>query len=149
MPYPAIEYANAFSKHRQPLLALLEQIPPKDGDFRIRADAMGFHQMLDHLSLTDGYLLDVLAGRKFIPATASSDFSSALLQLKTSTLKVQQLLENLTEQQLTQEIKAFGQTWKAYQLIDFGREHEAHHKGQLWMMARAVGVEPPMFYQFS
>ncbi len=148
MPYPATEYAQAFIKHRQPLLALLEQIPSEHGDFTIRADALSFHTMLDHLSQTDGYLLDVLAGRKFIPAAASPDFSSALLQLKSSTLKVQQLLENLTEVQLSQEIKAFGQTWKAYRLIDFGREHEAHHKGQLWMMARAVGIEPPMFYQF-
>ena len=27
------------------------------------------------------------------------------------------------------------------------RVHESHHKGQLWMMARMVGVEPPFFFK--
>lgn len=148
MPYPAKEYVEAFLKHRQPLLTLLGQIPSEQSDFAIREGAMSFHTMLDHLSMTDGYLLDVMAGRKFIPAAPSSDFSSGLNQLKNSTVQVQVLLESLTEAQLIQEVNAFGQTWKAYRLIEFGREHEIHHKGQLWVMARAVGIEPPMFYQF-
>jgi hypothetical protein len=42
MPYPAKEYAEAFLKHRQPLLALLEQIPVEHSDFAIREGALSF-----------------------------------------------------------------------------------------------------------
>lgn len=32
-----------------------------------------------------------------------------------------------------------------YGLIDFMVQHEAHHKGQIWLMARMIGLEPAMF----
>ncbi len=148
MPYPAKEYAEAFIKHRLPLLALLEKIPVEHSAFAIREGALSLLEMVNHLYLTDVYLLSVLNGEKFVPPAPAQDLSSALVTFKVSTPKVQAFLENLSEAQLSQEIKAFGQTWKAYRLIEFGREHEAHHKGQLWLMARSLGIEPPMFYQF-
>jgi uncharacterized damage-inducible protein DinB len=148
MPYPAKEYADAFIKHRLPLLTLLEKIPVEQATFTIREGALSILEMVNHLYLTDVYLLSVLNGEKFVPPSPAADLSSILATFKLSTPKVQAFLENLSVEQLNQEIKAFGQIWKAYRLIEFGREHEAHHKGQLWFMARALGIEPPMFYQF-
>ncbi len=148
MPYPAHEYATAFIKHRQPLLSLLEQIPEQHSAFAIREGAMSFLGMVNHLYMTDVYLQTALLGEKFVPPAPSTDLSSAVQHLKDSTPNVQAFLEGLTDSQLSAEKSAFGQPWKVYRLIEFGREHEAHHKGQLWIMARAVGIEPPMFYQF-
>lgn len=148
MPYPAKEYADAFIRHRQPMLNLLEQIPMQHQHFTLREGAMSFLGMVNHLSMTDAYIQTALSGEKFVPPAPSPDLETALTALKTSTPKVAAFLENMTSEELNAEIQAFRQTWKVYRLIDFGREHEAHHKGQLWLMARAVGIEPPMFYQF-
>jgi uncharacterized damage-inducible protein DinB len=148
MPNTAHEYADAFLRHRQPILDLLTQIPATQGGFAIREGAMNFVQMADHLSMTDDYLQTALLGQPFVPAAPSPDLPAALEKLKNNTPKVVAFLEAMTSQQLNAEINAFRQTWKVYRLIEFGREHEAHHKGQLWLMARAVGVEPPMFYRF-
>ncbi|MFD1732035.1 DinB family protein [Deinococcus malanensis] len=27
--------------------------------------------------------------------------------------------------------------------------HEAHHKGQVWMMARMIGIKPPMYVKMG
>jgi uncharacterized damage-inducible protein DinB len=148
MPYSAQEYADAFIRHRQPMLELLQKIPAEHGSFAIREGAMSFVQIVDHISMTDDYLQTALLGQKFVPAAPSPDLPSALEKLLNNTPKVFAFLENLGMEQLNAEINAFRQTWKVYRLIDFGREHEAHHKGQLWLMARAVGIEPPMFYNF-
>jgi uncharacterized damage-inducible protein DinB len=148
MPYSAHEYANAFIRHRQPILELLQKIPAEHASFAPREGAMTFTQMVDHLSMTDDYLQTALLGQKFTPAAPSPDLPAALEKLQNNTPKVMAFLESMTAEQLDAEINAFRQTWKVYRLIEFGREHEAHHKGQLWLMARAVGIEPPMFYKF-
>jgi uncharacterized damage-inducible protein DinB len=127
---------------------LLQKIPAEHGNFALREGAMSFVQIADHLSMTDDYLQTALLGQKFVPAASSPDLPSAFEKLQTNTPKVFAFLESMSFEQLSAEINAFRQTWKVYRLIDFGREHEAHHKGQLWLMARAVGIEPPMFYQF-
>ncbi len=148
MPYPAIEYAEAFLGHREPLLSLLEKIPNEHGNFTARDGSMTLLEMVDHLYLTDVYLLGIFDGIKFVPPPPSDDLQSAVARFKTSIPKVYQKLESLTDAQLSAEIQAFGKPWKAYRLIEFGREHEAHHKGQIWVMARLMGIEPPMFYKF-
>jgi uncharacterized damage-inducible protein DinB len=148
MSNTAQEYADAFIRHRQPILDLLAQIPAEHSTFAIRAGAMNFVQMVDHLSMTDDYLQTALLGEKFVPAAPSPDLAAALEKLKNNTPKVVAFLEGISDEQLNADINAFRQTWKVYRLIEFGREHEAHHKGQLWLMARAIGIEPPMFYRF-
>jgi uncharacterized damage-inducible protein DinB len=34
-------------------------------------------------------------------------------------------------------------------LLDMIITHEAHHKGQVWVMARMIGVKPPRFVKMG
>ena len=52
----------------------------------------------------------------------------------------------LTDEHLSSIVEAFGgRKMPASALADFMIAHEAHHKGQVWVMARMTGVQPPMF----
>jgi uncharacterized damage-inducible protein DinB len=52
---------------------------------------------------------------------------------------------NIPDDQLDAPLEIEGETRKVYQWLDFVREHEIHHKGQLWMAARMLGIEPPCY----
>ncbi len=34
-------------------------------------------------------------------------------------------------------------------LLEMLNTHEAHHKGQVWMMARMIGVQPPRYIKMG
>ncbi len=71
-------------------------------------------------------------------------------RLRGNTSEIAGKLSALTDEELSQELTVFGGArWPAYRLVDFHQEHEGHHKGQLWMMARLIGIEPPFFVQMN
>ena len=51
----------------------------------------------------------------------------------------------MTTEQLETPLEVDGVTRKVYQWLDFVREHEVHHKGQLWIAARMLNIEPPYY----
>lgn len=72
------------------------------------------------------------------------------MRLRANTEALSAKISALSEHDLLQELTVFGGArWPAYRLIDFHREHEVHHKGQLWLMAREAGVEPPFFMHMT
>lgn len=150
MPYPAQEYAQLFQKHREALLDLLEQIPDEQGDTSAWQGGMTFKQMTDHLFSTGAGVVDMLSGGTWQRQAPSATLREAVARLRQNTQAVVQRFSTLSEDDLQGEVTAFGGAkWPAYQLIDFHREHEAHHKGQLWVMARQVGLEPPFFVRMG
>ena len=59
------------------------------------------------------------------------------------------LLEGMSEETLNRVIPAFGTQMPIAGMVDFLIAHEAHHKGQIWMMSRMIGLEPPMFVKMG
>ena len=78
----------------------------------------------------------------------SQSLQEARLRLQGSGVQVTQALEALSDADLAREVPAFGgRTMPVAQLAEMLTMHEAHHKGQMWVMARQVGVKPPFFMQ--
>lgn len=150
MPYSAQEYTQALEMHRAPLLELLAQIPTDKGTFTAWEGGRSFIQITDHLKLTNLRLLAMMAGEKPGTAEPSIDLASARAELETASAKLTDTVAQLSSEQLGNVVEAFGgMKMPVYKLLDFAREHDAHHKGQLWTMARMVGVQPPMFVKFG
>jgi hypothetical protein len=144
MAYPASEYQHAFLSHRQPLLVLLEKIPNQHGEFRIYPEGLSIRAQVDQLFGFDAAVLGALTGVE-PPVTASPDLQSATARLQQSTTPIAQALVQLPAEMLDSPLEIEGQTRKVYQWLDFVREHEIHHKGQLWMAARMLGIESPYY----
>jgi uncharacterized damage-inducible protein DinB len=150
MSNPGAAYAQSFLMHRTALIDLLEKIPADQGEFKAWENGMSFRALADHLassSLRTGQMLRGQPPEKLEP---SADLPSAIERLRETTAIVTDMLEALNEEVLARVIPAFGgREMPMRTLIDFFVAHEAHHKGQLWMMARMIGVEPPMFMKFG
>lgn len=144
MSYPANEYAAAFLNHREPLLELLEMIPADQGEFKMYPGGLSIRQQVDQLFSFDASVLGALTGTE-INAESSSDLGIAIARLRQATPQIAGLLGAMTTEQLETPLEVDGVTRKVYQWLDFVREHEVHHKGQLWIAARMLNIEPPYY----
>jgi DinB family len=144
MSYPANEYTAAFLNHREPLLELLEMIPGDQGEFKIYPDGLSIRQQVDQLFGFDANVLGALTGSE-VNREASSDLRTATARLRDATPKIAGLLKAMNSEQLDSPLEVEGTTRTVYQWLDFVREHEVHHKGQLWMAARMLNIEPPYY----
>ena len=145
----AQQYAQRFQMHRAALQDLYAQLPEAQGDFKAWGEGMSFLQLADHLSGASQRLLAMAQGQTpGAPLPASTTLSEARDRLSAATDAVMQTLGGLDDAALAQSITAFGgRQMPVAAMLDFVIGHEAHHKGQVWLMARMVGVKPPFFMQ--
>ena len=150
MPYAAAEYGEMFRRHRAPLLDLLAQLPDQAAEVSPWPGGLSIRDLVDHLYSTGEGVVSMLSGGPWEPQPPSATFRDAVARLQTNTETVSRKISALSEQDLLQEVTVFGGArWPAYRLIDFHREHEVHHKGQIWLMTRQGGIEPPFFTQMT
>jgi uncharacterized damage-inducible protein DinB len=149
MPYSANEYLQSWMMHRGAILDLLDKLPDDKGDFAAWEGGMTFTRMIDHLAGATLNLTGTMAGRERVKLEPSPSLSAASTRLKEATATVQKQISEMTDEQLAASVSAFGMQLPAYKVIDFVINHDAHHKGQLWMMTRMIGVEPPRFVKFG
>jgi uncharacterized damage-inducible protein DinB len=149
MSYSANEYLQSWMMHRGAILDLLEKLPNDQGDFAAWEGGMTFTKMIDHLSGATLNLTGTIAGRERVKLEPSPSLSAATTRLKEATQTVQAQLSTMTDEQLATSVSAFGMQMPAYRVIDFVINHDAHHKGQLWLMTRMIGIEPPRFVKLG
>jgi uncharacterized damage-inducible protein DinB len=139
-------YAQSFLMHRNALTNLLENIPADQGEFKAWDGGMSFRALTDHLRGSSERANAMLRGQKPEKPEPSADLSTAIERLRETTSSLSGLLDSLSDETLARVIPAFGgREMPVSSLVDFIIAHEAHHKGQIWMMARMIGIEPPMF----
>jgi uncharacterized damage-inducible protein DinB len=150
MAYSGRAYAQAFMRHRGALLAFLDSIPEDKVNFRAWEGGMTLLELLDHLAHSGDRVLAMSRGEAPPKPTPATTLAEVRARLQDNAQQVVQALEGLTEEQLNQTVEAFGgRRMPVFTLLDFLREHEAHHKGQIWLMARMLGLEPPRYVKLG
>ncbi len=139
-------YAQTFMMHRGALIDLLEVIPNDKGGFAAWDGGRSFIDLCDHLSSSGNNMVAMMGGPAAEKHESSPDLSAAKERLSADTQHVRNALATLTDEHLSSIVEAFGgRKMPASALADFMIAHEAHHKGQVWVIARMIGVQPPMF----
>ncbi|BDP40534.1 hypothetical protein DAETH_05030 [Deinococcus aetherius] len=155
MPLSASEiYARTFESHRGALLDLYAQLPDEQANFSAWEGGMSFLGLADHLAGSSERLLGMMTGQMPAmppqPGPASATLQEARDRLASTTGQAAQAMHSLSEADLSRRVPAFGgREMPVSALLDALIAHEAHHKGQVWMMARMVGVKPPMFVKMG
>lgn len=145
------QYAAALQMHRAALQDLYSAVPDDRGDFKAWEGGMSFVGLADHLSATSARLPAMLKGEKPAPAEAgSTDLAQARQRLSDSTQQTLQMLAEMGDEDFDRRITAFGgHEMSIGAVMDFIVNHEAHHKGQVWLMARMLDIQPPFFVKLS
>lgn len=144
MSNPVDPYITRFLMHRGNLLDLLEAVPAEKADFAPWEGAMSFHKLADHMNGAASYFAALVNGTQPVRGEPSTSYADALERLKASTQDTVAMLKSLTPEQLASTVTAMGgRSLPVGNVIDYMIEHDAHHKGQAFTMARIAGVEAP------
>jgi uncharacterized damage-inducible protein DinB len=143
-------FARSFTMHRAALIELLERIPADQADFKAWESGMSFTRLADHLSGSSIRMGKMMQGVKPDVIAPSDDFASSIERLKTTLTDTQAILGGMSDEAFQVVVPAFGgREMPVAAMVDFMIQHEAHHKGQVWLMARMIGIEPQMFIKMG
>jgi uncharacterized damage-inducible protein DinB len=139
--------ADRFLAHRSVTQALAAQIPDACADFRPWPGAMTVVDLLNHMAAAHRLFVGIAKGRgvqRPDPAALPRDLPSVRRLLAEWTEQDAADMRSLDEASLAAEVAGLrDRVMPAAAWLDAAREHEVHHKGQLFVYARMNGVEPP------
>lgn len=162
--YSAKELADSFRTVRKNTLLIAQEVPEEKYAFRPAPDTRSVGELLSHLALSHKFQYQIqavehrttLAGFDF-PALLKSIVAEekqtrtkdqVLAMLRTSGEQWAGFLQGLTEDFLAEQLEMpAGMTPSAksrFEMVLSVKEHEMHHRGQLMLIERLVGIVPHM-----
>lgn len=133
-----------FLAHRSVTLELAARIPDDRGDFRPWSEAMTVAALLRHMAVSHHTFARVAAGEQPIPPpTDPATLAEARTLLADYTTQDAEILAGLAREALERTVTFHDRTFHVREVVALGLEHEVHHKGQLFVYARMLGVDVP------
>ncbi len=166
MTYGGKELAGAFRTVRKNTIQVAEDIPESRYDYAAAPEVRSVGQMLAHIAVSTRIWIELnklnlttLVGFDFygfvqpFRAEESKRRSKAELleMLRTEGEKFAAWLETLTPEFLAQNIiEPDGKTARSrFERILGAKEHEMHHRAQLMLIERVLGIVPHLTRQFN
>jgi uncharacterized damage-inducible protein DinB len=162
--YSAKELADSFRTVRKNTLLIAQEIPEEKYSFRPAPDTRSIAELLTHLALSHKFQYQVQATERRT-TLAGFDFPSLFKQfaaeekaprtkdqilemLRTSGELWAVFLQGLTEDFLAEQVQMPpGMTppgKSRFEMVLSVKEHEMHHRGQLMLIERLIGIVPHM-----
>jgi len=163
------ELADSFRTVRKNTLAIAEDIPEDKYGFRPAPDSRSVAELLRHIAVTTSSHFDMYADKK-MTSFVGFDWGAYMQQ----TQQAEQRLE--TKAQIVDALRSSGDQWASYvgslsdaeqeRFITFSnegvppgktrfetilsvKEHEMHHRGQLMVLERMLGIVPHLTRQMQ
>jgi uncharacterized damage-inducible protein DinB len=156
--YGGKQLADAFRTVRKNTIQVAEDIPEDKYSFKAAADTMSVAEMLSHLAVSTYWPQQCFFVEKKTSVTME-DFGRWMGEMnargKALTTKAQivealkadgeafaKQLEGVSEADLAQPITAPNGSKPAFEMLLGVKEHEMHHRAQLFLIERIVGIVP-------
>ncbi|TYS45854.1 DinB family protein [Bacillus infantis] len=135
--------------HRNALIELLGTLEEGQQDFKAWEQGMSVSELTAHIAGSMEMFVQTVKKGEFTPppeypAIETLEQLKALVQEETS--KTKAALEELTQDQLGKTVDFYGMTMPGIVLLENAKDHEIHHKGQLFTYARLAGIEKLPFF---
>jgi uncharacterized damage-inducible protein DinB len=144
----AESFLNSWLRHRLVLIELVDLIPEEHLDFKPWEKAMTLKELVLHITFATDLFVEAVRQEKFIPPDSSQPEIHTVADLRhivhEVTEKTKSTITSFTDKQfeiLVDVTKPFGSHLPGEVLLHMIRDHEIHHKGQLFVYARMIGVE--------
>lgn len=142
-------YIAGWLSHRESLIELLEVIDDAHLNFKPWDGAMSLSELVQHISNSTGMFVQTVKNGEFTPPAKDNMINSITEladYLQAATEQTISDLKSLTPAQLEKEIEFFDRKMPGIVLLESGKDHEIHHKGQLFTYARLTGAENLPFF---
>ncbi|MCL6454212.1 MAG: DinB family protein [Alicyclobacillus sp.] len=149
------QFVTSWLSHRAVTQDVLNLVPDDAVDFRPWDNAMTLGQLAQHIAGAALMFASVVDKGEFVGRDRSVDALDSMAAVRTAfaehTERTEAILRGLDDAKLDNVIDTsavFGAQFPGYAVLQMMRDHEIHHKGQLFVYARMVGVEQmPLFVQ--
>ncbi|MFZ4453069.1 DinB family protein [Salibacterium aidingense] len=142
------EIREGWLRHRLVLQDLLELVDDEQMNFKPWENAFALGDLAVHTA-TSMHMFAKMIEKGFFgmsdTAPAVKTMGEVVDIVKQYTEKTDQLLQTLTKKQLQQEIEMNGFVASGDVWLSNAKDHEIHHKGQLFTYARMAGVKEVPF----
>lgn len=146
------KFVGSWLRHRLVTVELVDMLLEDSLDFKPWDGAMTLSQLVVHI-MTSGTWFTEAVKQGVLGKPGDKPAISSLTELKKftqdTTEQTKAILSSLTDEdmdRLVDATKVFGTKLPRKVLLASMRDHEIHHKGQLFVYARMTGVKnPPMF----
>ncbi|HEY3293935.1 MAG TPA: DinB family protein [bacterium] len=130
---------------------LVDQIPEDKMDFRPTPEVRSAMELITHaFNFLAESVETVTAGRHIDHKEPTFDSKAALMTwMDVQVAEAFAGFAKLTDKQLEAKIEAWGETFSGWQMLDFAYQEHLHHRGQLTVYLRLMGIEPVFIYDFS
>ena len=161
--YGGKNLADSFRTVRKNTLAIAEEIPEDQYDFRAAPEVMSVGEMLAHLAISPMWQIDVHTAKidhldfaRFASRLQQAKAEEAMLRTKADIVaalkdhgeRFASFLEGLDEATLSSAVTFPPPVEPAsktrFEMLLGPKEHEMHHRGQLMMIQRMIGQVPPL-----
>ena len=161
--YGGKNLADSYRTVRKNTIAIAEEIPADQYSFKAAADTMSVGEMLAHLAAAYQWQRDVHGSHKasidfayFTAARQKSEADEKALAAQGKDAIVQALrergdsfaafLESLDEKTLAETVSFTDPlpSKSRFEMLLGVKEHEMHHRGQLMLIQRMLGMVPPL-----
>lgn len=165
--YGAKQLANSFRTVRKNTIQVAEDIPESDYGFVPAEGTRSVAQTLVHLATLTPLWVDI-HGVKKLTELDGYDFMAAFSELeeqekkkrskaeildllRTEGEKFAVFLESLTDEALAEEVRepAGGPAKSRLEALMSAKEHEMHHRGQLMLVERMLGIVPHLTRKYA
>ena len=145
-----MKYAARFASHHDVLRDLLGKLSEEQARFTLWSGSMTVLEIIDHLSHTHQIVMNDLRGEAKVAPTRSASLAEARARFDRVTAEGTDMFRQLTSDDLNRVIEPFpGVHMTVERVLDLLADHDAHHKGQLWVAARHLGLTPPLFVNLA
>lgn len=141
-------YIAGWLSHRNALIALLDKIQDQDLNYKPWEGGMSLEKLTLHVVDSTAMFAKIVRGGETAAGNHNSFDSAAALKayVQERTNETKADLEAITEEQLNAEVQFANMTMSGQAMLDMAKEHEIHHKGQLFTYARLTGAQDLPFF---
>ncbi len=166
--YGGKELAAAFRTVRENTLQIAQDIPESKYEFRAAPDTRSVAQTLVHIAISPWFALHVHGGRiddlqkvnfpellqKFAAEEAKPRTKPEVVELLTTEgQKFASFLDGVSDSFLAERVAMPAGAPQAsksrFEMLLSAKEHEMHHRGQLMLIERMIGVVPHLTRRFQ
>ncbi len=137
--------------HRNAILEIVPKIPESSAQWKPHSNGMTMLELLYHIAWTPDFFLSAVDRRETNPVPIPTSIGEAYRLLADLTKEHEAAIAAYSDADLEQviHIPILFVTEPAVEVLNRIAGHEAHHKGQLWIYTRMLGIEPPFYVDLT
>jgi uncharacterized damage-inducible protein DinB len=143
-------YIASWMSHRKALLELIDALDDNENlQYKPWDGGMTLSELVLHISNSTDMFANTVKQGVFVPPTTpkTPETIGELKQMvQSETEQTKSILESITEEQLNQLVEFAGMKMPGMAMLETAKDHEIHHKGQLFTYARLIGIEELPFF---